>query len=107
MKQKIKDTALGWIDTQQELIINLHKKAWEFAEIGLQEYKTSKMLADVLEENGFEVLRGIAGIPTAFVATFGTGGPVIGVMAELDALPGLSQAISSERQPIIEVSPRN
>lgn len=102
MDKTIKDTALAWIDAHQELITDIHKKAWEFAEIGLQEFKTSELIADVLEKHGFEVVRGIAGIPTAFVATFGKKGPVIGVMAELDALPGLSQAISPERQPVVE-----
>ena len=54
----------------------------------MKETKTSAYYADVLEEHGFTVERGVAGMPTAFVATFGEGAPVIGVMAELDALPG-------------------
>lgn len=67
------------------------KQIWEWAEPGYQEHKSSKLLADMLERNGFHVKRGVAEIPTAFVATAGSGTPVIGILGEYDALPGLSQ----------------
>jgi aminobenzoyl-glutamate utilization protein B len=94
-----KETARTWIEEHRDLIIDAHQQAWELAEVGLQETETSRLLADILEENGFTVERGVAGMPTAFVASYGSGGPVIGVMAELDALPGLSQEAVPYRQP--------
>ena len=66
-------------------------KVWEFAELGLIEFKSSALLADELEKHGFKVERGVADMPTAFVATWGNGKPVMGIMGEYDALPGLSQ----------------
>ena len=65
---------------------------WGWAEPGYQEVKSSKRVADLLREAGFEVRDGVAEIPTAFVASYGSGKPVIGILAEFDALPGLSQA---------------
>ena len=64
---------------------------WEWAEPGYQEVQSSKLLADWLEQEGFRVQRGVAEIPTAFTAEFGDGGPVIAILGEYDALPGLSQ----------------
>lgn len=72
---------------------------WEWAEPGYQELRSSKLLADKLEAAGFRVDRGVADIPTAFVASFGTGPPVIGILGEFDALPGLSQDAVAYRQP--------
>ncbi|MEX1232602.1 MAG: amidohydrolase [Planctomycetaceae bacterium] len=73
---------------------------WKWAEPGYQEVQSSKLLADWLEANGFDVKRGVAGMPTAFVASVGDQPPVIGILGEFDALPGLSQAATPERQPI-------
>jgi aminobenzoyl-glutamate utilization protein B len=64
---------------------------WSYAELGLQEFKSSKLLADTLEEAGFRVERGVAGMPTGFVASYGSGKPVIGILGEYDALPMISQ----------------
>ena len=64
---------------------------WDYAEVGYKEVKSSALLQNTLKENGFTVQAGVAGIPTAFVATYGSGSPVIGILAEFDALPGLSQ----------------
>ena len=64
---------------------------WSFAEVGYKEHKSSDLLQKTLKDNGFTVEAGVAEIPTAFVATFGSGKPVIGILAEFDALPGLSQ----------------
>jgi aminobenzoyl-glutamate utilization protein B len=74
-------------------------KIWGWAEPGYQEVKSSKLLADMLQQAGFDVQRGVAEIPTAFTATFGSGKPVIGILGEYDALPGLSQQAVPYRQP--------
>ncbi len=86
-----KEYAFDWIENNKELIVEISDKIWDFAELGLIEFKSSALLADELEKNGFRVERGIAGMPTAFVATWGEGKPIIGIMGEYDALPGLSQ----------------
>lgn len=76
---------------------NIAKQIWQFAEPGYQETQSSKLLADTLEKAGFVVKRGVADIPTAFTATYGEGKPVIGIMGEYDALPGLSQQAVPEQ----------
>ncbi len=72
---------------------------WEFAEPGYQETRSSALLCERLEAEGFRIERGVAEIPTAFTATFGEGKPVIGILGEFDALPGLSQEAVPFRQP--------
>jgi aminobenzoyl-glutamate utilization protein B len=67
------------------------RKIWGWAEVGYQEKRSSALLADAMESGGFRVQRGVADIPTAFVASIGSGKPVIGILGEYDALPGLSQ----------------
>ena len=79
---------------------------WSYAELGLQEYKSSALLARTLEEEGFSLERGLAGMPTCFVATYGSGEPRIGILGEYDALPMLSQqAMVQEKAPLIEGAP--
>lgn len=73
---------------------------WNFAEVGYKEVKSSGLLQKTLSDNGFEVKAGVAEIPTAFMATYGSGKPVIGILAEFDALPGLSQEATPEKRPI-------
>ncbi|MCW4036305.1 MAG: amidohydrolase, partial [Candidatus Bathyarchaeota archaeon] len=87
----LKGQAWNWIDENEERLIELSNAVWGYAELGLMEYRSSKLLADELERHGFKVDRGVAGMPTAFVATWGSGKPLIGVMGEYDALPGISQ----------------
>ncbi len=89
-----------FIDSRRERFVEIADAIWEFAELGLREFKSSKLLADELEANGFRVERGVAGMPTAFVATWGEGTPVIGIMGEYDALPGLSQKVVPWREPL-------
>lgn len=72
---------------------------WDFAEVGYQEEQSSALLQSTLENAGFEVEAGVAGIPTAFVASYGSGSPVIGLLAEFDALPGFSQDRVAVRKP--------
>ena len=95
-----KEHAFDWIENNKELIIEISDKVWEFAELGLIESKSSALLVDELSKHGFRVERGIAGMPTAFVATWGEGKPVIGIMGEYDALPGLSQKKVPWKEPL-------
>ncbi len=95
-----KESAIVWISNNNEQLIELSDKIWEFAELGLVEFKSSALLADNLEKHGFQVKRGIAGMPTAFVATWGKGTPTIGMMGEYDALPGLSQKKVPWKEPL-------
>jgi len=79
---------------------------WSYAELGLQEFRSSKLLADTLEQAGFKVERGLAGMPTCFVASYGSGKPVIGILGEFDALPTLSQKGRVPRQdPLVDGAP--
>jgi aminobenzoyl-glutamate utilization protein B len=79
---------------------------WEYAELGLQEFNSSKLLADTLEAAGFKVERGLAGMPTCFVATYGSGKPVIGLLGEFDALPMISQkGRVAKKDPVVEGAP--
>jgi aminobenzoyl-glutamate utilization protein B len=100
-----KKDAFDWIENNKELIIEVSDKVWEFAELGLLESKSSALLAEKLERHGFRVERGIAGMPTAFVATWGEGKPVIGIMGEYDALPGLSQKKAPLKEPLEQGNP--
>jgi len=86
-----KKNALAFIDEKKELIREIADKVWGFAELSLQETRSAALFCEVLEREGFAVERGICGIPTAFAASFGMGKPVIGILAEYDALSGLSQ----------------
>ncbi len=92
-----KQLAVATIDENREQLTALSDEVWRYAETALQETKSSKALADLAEKKGFRVTRGVAGMPTAFVAEYGTGRPVIGIMGEYDALPGLSQKAEPER----------
>ena len=76
------------------------RQLWEWAEVGYQEQKSSGLLKSELKANGFTITPGVAEIPTAFVAEYGTGGPVIAILAEYDALPGINQDAVATRSPI-------
>jgi len=102
MSTKPKKVAVDWITQNEKLLIDAHDKIWGWAEVGLQEIKTAKLLIDMLKKHGFKVKQSIAGMPSAFVATYGSGKPVIGMMGELDALPGLSQKAVPWREPLVE-----
>ncbi|MCW3978571.1 MAG: amidohydrolase [Candidatus Bathyarchaeota archaeon] len=100
-----KQVALSWIDENEKRFIEISDEVWEYAELGLLEHKTSKLLADEIERHGFEVERGVADMPTAFVATWGSGSPTLGVLGELDALAGISQKPVPYRDPVVEGAP--
>lgn len=101
--KKVLDNAAGrYIDQSFEVYDRLQKTIWGHPELGFLETKSSALLQEHLKENGFTVKAGIAGMPTAFVAEYGSGKPVIAVLAEFDALPGLSQDTVPYREPLIE-----
>jgi aminobenzoyl-glutamate utilization protein B len=85
------------IDAQRAALVSLADQVWAFAETALRETRSAALLAAHAETQGFRVERGVAGMPTAFVASYGQGRPVIAVLGEYDALPGLSQKAVPER----------
>jgi aminobenzoyl-glutamate utilization protein B len=95
MITKEKEIAIQAIESKKEQIIHVADKIWEFAELSLQEKKSAKLYCEVLKEEGFHVEENICGIETAFSASYGSGRPVIGILAEYDALSGLSQKAGS------------
>ena len=87
------------VEERHSNFTELARTIWELAEVGYQEEKSCALLQEPLRAAGFELDSGVAGMPTAFLASWGTGKPVIGFLAEFDALPGLSQEVASERDP--------
>ena len=100
-----KKTAIDWIEENNSRIIEVSDEIWEYAELGLLEFKSSKLLMKEFEKHGFKVEDNVGGMPTAFVATWGQGKPVLGVMGEYDALPGLSQCKKTDKEPLKEGEP--
>ncbi|RZK14855.1 MAG: amidohydrolase, partial [Hymenobacter sp.] len=76
------------------------KQIWNYAEVGYQETKSSALLQETLAKEGFTIQKGVAEIPTAFVASFGEGKPIIGILGEYDALPGMSQDSTADQKTI-------
>jgi aminobenzoyl-glutamate utilization protein B len=89
--QKTKQDVMKSIDTGYDQYTQVANKIWEYAEVGYQETKSSALLQETLSQAGFKIEKGVAGMPTAFIASYGTGKPVIGILGEYDALPGVSQ----------------
>ncbi|MCA9051973.1 MAG: hypothetical protein KDA89_24715, partial [Planctomycetaceae bacterium] len=87
------------VESRRSSVWQTAQKIWLAAEPGYQELQSSSLLADLLESAGLKVTRGIAGMPTAFTAEIGSGTPVIGILGEYDALPGLSQTADPEQRP--------
>ena len=96
-----KEAALAALNTAYEADKKTALQIWEYAEVGYKEVKSAALHVQHLKDVGFTVETGVAGIPTAFVATYGTGSPAIGILAEYDALPGINQSASAERDPIV------
>jgi aminobenzoyl-glutamate utilization protein B len=96
---------LDLVDQHAAHFSTTSKTIWDYAELGYQEEKSSALLQRELQSAGFRVQSGVAGEPTAFVASFGQGQPVIGIMGEFDALPGLSQAATPNRSPVVADGP--
>jgi len=89
--QKTRQDVIKSIDAGYDKYAAVAHKIWEFAEVGYQETKSSALLQETLAQAGFKIEKGVAGMPTAFVASYGSGKPVIGILGEYDALPGVSQ----------------
>jgi aminobenzoyl-glutamate utilization protein B len=96
----VKDKAINDIQAKYNEYKGIALQIWNYAEVGYKEVKSSALLQQTLTDNGFDVKAGVAEIPTAFVATYGSGKPVIGILAEFDALPGLSQEAIPEKKSI-------
>src|SRR5262245_41038549 len=94
-----KDDLAKAVDARSDSAWQMAKDIWGWADPGYQENKSATLLANTLEKAGFKIERGVAKIPTAFTATYGTGKPVIGILGEYDALPELSQSAVPFRQP--------
>ena len=86
---------LAEIDRQAEMLCGVSDALWDHPESAYKEYYASDLLTQKLEENGFTVVRGVSDIPTAFTATYGSGKPHFGILAEYDALEGMSQVGAS------------
>ena len=96
----------AWLDSTSARWDETAGKIWAFSETALRETKSAALLSDLLEKEGFAVTRGVAGMPTAFVASAGSGAPVVAILAEYDALPGLSQkAGEAKKIPIVAGAP--
>ncbi|HEV2354988.1 MAG TPA: amidohydrolase [Puia sp.] len=96
----LKSAAVSDIQSKYDRYKAIALQIWNYAEVGYKEVKSSALLQKTLSDNGFSVKSGVAGIPTAFVASYGSGTPVIGILAEFDALPGLSQQAVPEKMPV-------
>lgn len=95
-----KKSVVQSIDRQQTELVRMSDQIWAWAETAFEEQKSAKLLADYAEAQGFRVQRGLAGMPTAFTAEFGSGKPIIGILGEFDALPGLSQKTEPVKNPL-------
>ena len=99
-------TAISWVDQDKAAYKDVATYIWENPELSLVEFKSSARLQQYLAANGFRIEKGVAGMPTAFVATWGSGKPVVGIMGEFDALPSLSQQKGiATQKPIIQGAP--
>ena len=95
-----KSHALQWVNDNQQSLSDFHRQIWDYAEPAWREYRSANAFCDILESEGFHVERGSGQMPTAFLATYGSGVPVLGTYAEYDAVPGTSQ------QPVPYQAPR-
>ena len=102
---KVKQAAVAGVERRAADLIKLSDAIWGFAETALRETRSSAALADYAEQQGFRVTRGVAGMPTAFIAEFGSGSPVIGIVGEFDALPGISQKTQPTREALVAGAP--
>ncbi|MCX6551485.1 MAG: amidohydrolase, partial [Acidobacteria bacterium] len=93
---------LSSIDAKKDQYAAVAKQIWEYAELGYQEDRSSALLQKTLADAGFTVAQGVAGMPTAFAATYGSGSPVIVVIGEFDALPGLSQEAGNAARAVVK-----
>ncbi len=95
-------TAIADVESRSEELKQVNQTIWNLAEIGLQEHESSALLQKKLKAAGFDITAGVSNMPTAFVASYGSGKPIIGILAEYDALPGMSQQTVPYRSPAKE-----
>lgn len=98
-------SVIDGVEARAEHFGRLSRQIWENPELGFHEAKSAAALRDELKAAGFRITENIAGLPTAFIAEWGGGKPVIGIIGEYDALPGLSQEVAAERKPRVEGAP--
>lgn len=96
----MQEYGIKWIDENNSIISAANDSIWNYAETGLMEYQSAEYLKRVLKEHGFSVEAPVASMDTAFAAVWGSGEPTIGFLGEYDALPGLSQKVSAEKEPL-------
>jgi aminobenzoyl-glutamate utilization protein B len=101
----VKAEAVTGIEKQKADLIRLSDEIWAFAETALRETRSAEALADYAEKNGLAVQRGVAGMPTAFIASYGAGHPIIGILGEYDALPGISQKAQPTQEALAAGAP--
>ena len=101
-KKNLKKEVISSVEIQKNALIDISDTIWGAAEIAFQEMVSSETLIAYAKANGFEVEVGVAETPTAFVATYGSGKPVIGILGEFDALPGLSQKTTPNKTPLVK-----
>ena len=102
---KNKKALINSIEQHKNKLIEISDNIWEAAEPALLEFKSSNYLSDYAEENGFTVKKGVAGIETAFIAEYGSGKPIIGIMGEFDANLGISQKKQPIKDPLQKGAP--
>jgi aminobenzoyl-glutamate utilization protein B len=103
--QANKKAILASVEKHQQELIKLSDAVWGFAETAMKETKSSKILSDYAALQGFKVTKGVAEVPTAFIAEYGSGKPIIGVLGEFDALPGLSQKAQATKEALLKDAP--
>lgn len=98
--QSSKQEVIKALDAKKDDYAGIAHKIWEYAEVGYKETQSSALLQDVLAKGGFTIEKNVAGMPTAFIASYGQGKPIIGILGEFDALPGVSQDAVPEKKSI-------
>jgi aminobenzoyl-glutamate utilization protein B len=101
----MEERILDFLEASEHKLEELAKEIWEHPQLGLHEVHASALISSQLEQAGFHINKGIGGLPTAFVASWGQGKPVVGILGEYDALPSLSQKIAATRDPVAENAP--
>ena len=100
-----KQDVINWLEGNRQRFIDLSDAIWANPEVAWREFEASKLQADFLAEEGFEITWDVGGINTAFVAEWGTGRPIIGTLGEYDALAGLSQKNQPTKEPVVAGAP--
>src|SRR5438309_2278498 len=97
----LQDELIEYLNSIRSDLVSVNQEIWALAELGLEEHRSAVRLIGVLKTAGFSVRENVSGMPTAFVAEYGSGKPVIGILAEYDALPELSQEAGGVRKPVL------